>query len=90
MTYYLYKLNSWQICVNAVSKKDASEYIKIHDPGAICISDNYTPPTWRTPTPIIAGAVTEKMQAIIREEINRDMAEWFVSGCPGRIEVIKI
>lgn len=67
-TWYWYKLGYWEMAVNAVSKKDADEHIKSSAPGAK-YNGNFEPSRYNTGT--ATGMVTEKMQAVIHEQVER-------------------
>jgi hypothetical protein len=68
MTWYSYKRGGWEIAVDATSKQDAAEHIKLHALGAVCQGE-LTPPTapnWSTAT----AMTTAKRQKQISNKVT--------------------
>ena len=65
--WYVYERDYFTMWVDAVSRKDASDYIKIHLPGATYKGSQYPP----TKTTMDCGAVTEARMAQNRYSLEQ-------------------
>jgi hypothetical protein len=70
VNYYWYKRGGWEIAVDAMSKHDADQYIKIHAPGAKFVG-SWVPSSSGVRS-TATGAVTAKRQAQIHETLERE------------------
>lgn len=70
MPWYAYKLGGWEIAVDAVSKFDAAQHIRINAPGAEYVGE-FTPGNIINGFSIATAMTTAKRQ----EEISQRMSE---------------
>lgn len=72
--WYWYKLGGWEIAVDAVSRRDADNHIRIHARGAKFQGEAYPPisPNWSTATAMVTTKRQELISATIRRENGED------------------